>query len=268
MMIRPGLVSSIGLAIVVALGACAATPVKVDSFYAEVPRSSITSITLRHTACDGTCPISTLRLMADGRATFEGDGRTMFDGDLFAARKGRFRASVDFEELAAWVDSQHPETLADRYGANVDGAPGVELRIARGKDVKSISAVLSLAPVRFIGIVFALEGASQRLNWRRDDPYTALLANFTNGSSTLSIEEQPNRVIVYSRPVLCPPNGPEAVREGDAIRIRCNGATSTVRATADGLRAEGSAIAAGAYRGISSRELARLNGESGVPIVP
>jgi hypothetical protein len=43
MTVRPGLVSSIGLAIIVALGACAAAPVKVDYFYAEVPHSSITA---------------------------------------------------------------------------------------------------------------------------------------------------------------------------------------------------------------------------------
>ncbi|HEV2641905.1 MAG TPA: DUF6438 domain-containing protein [Candidatus Elarobacter sp.] len=159
------------VSLVVALAACGGlrgTPPENSGL------GAITSITMQKTPCYGTCPAFVVRFLADGRATYAG-------GD-FAPLHGKFSGVFDFAPLAAWIAAQHPETLPDKYPtANID-AQAVNLQIDYGaRRVRYTGVGESSASLRLEGILLALDGATARIRWRRNDPATAFLGTFRGG---------------------------------------------------------------------------------------
>ena len=201
---------------------------------------AITSITMQKTPCYGTCPAYVVRFLADGRATYAG-------GD-FAPLHGKFSGVFNVAPLAAWIATQHPETLPDKYPtANID-APAVNLEIDYGaRRVRFTGVDESSASLRLEGILLALDGATARIRWRREDPATAFLGTFRGGVE-LSIGE--NGLGGFSATGTT--NGYPRYRYGATLdhgtmRLRRETHTSVLRIAGDDLVAAGDAIPAGRY---------------------
>jgi Domain of unknown function (DUF6438) len=223
--------------------------------YMDVPHSTITAIELRKTNCFGTCPAFAVRFTADGRATY--------DGGRYAPRVGRFAGRADFERLAAWIDSQHPETLADGYATNWIDTPTTTLVIERGSQRKIVrTSMESQAPLRFEGMIFALEGLISRMRWKPIDDLTPYVGVFANGTTRLYVDGDVRQLTAYTPPSSCGDGHTplETVRVRGGLRLRCSNRVSTLRAVPEGLRAEGDAIPAGLYQRITQREADRRAG--------
>ncbi|HWT05841.1 MAG TPA: DUF6438 domain-containing protein [Xanthomonadales bacterium] len=201
---------------------------------------SITSIAMQKTACYGTCPAYLVRFMADGRARYT--------GGMYAPLQGHFSGNIDFAALAAWIATQHPETLPDTHPTvNID-APGVNLQIEYGaRRVRFTGISESSASLRLEGILLALDGATSRIRWRRDDPATAFLGTF-RGAVTLTIgEDSSGTFFAYGSPTGCGMHGYRAKVERGALRLHCSGRTTVLRIAGDDLQAEGDAVPPGRY---------------------
>jgi hypothetical protein len=201
---------------------------------------AITGITMQKTPCYGTCPVYAVRFMLDGRARY-------FGGDN-APLQGHFSGTTDVAALAAWIATQQPETLPDTYPtANID-APGVNLQIdygARRLRFKGISE--SSASLRLEGILLALDGATSRIRWRRDDAATAFLGRF-RGTVTLNIgQDSTGTFYAGSNPWGCPHHSYAAKMERGMLRLSCAGRTSVLRIAGDDVQAEGNAVPPGRY---------------------
>ena len=223
----------------------------------EIPTTDITAIELHRLPCFGPCPMFTLRLTADGRARFIGNDQRGHQGVL--------HAQVDFRTLAAWIGSQHLETLARQYYCGCVDLPGIEVDIERpSENTRYRSNSAMEIPLRLEGVVLALEGEIERAKWRKEDALTPFFGDFTNGGRYLYVDESlpPARTT--------PEATGTAVRCGLAvleqsrgtIRIRCDEkGTSILVATADGFVATGDAIAPGPYRRLQLPSQPRRSGE-------
>jgi uncharacterized protein DUF6438 len=224
---------------------------------AEIPTTDITAIELRRLSCFGKCPVFSLRLTADGRARFIGHDQRGHDGVL--------DAQVDFRTLAAWVVSQHLETLAEGYGQGTFDLPGIDLVIERWSGLTRYhSNVDTLIPLRLEGVVLALEGELERARWRKEDALTPFFGEFTNGEREVDIDEFPgtgqDAPQARGTAVLCTWNALEQSR--GAIRVRCEKkGESTLVSTVDGFVAQGDAIVPGRYRRFQSPPQQRPLGE-------
>jgi hypothetical protein len=253
-----GLLVGLAIALFLALAAtgCAPRPRGLTAPYVDVPRTDITAIELMKSGCYGTCPAYTVRFTADGHATYA--------GDMYAPRIGRFAGLADFERLAAWIDSQHPETLEDGYATGWIDSQRVTLIVERGTRRKVVTtANESEIPLRLEGMILALDGETERVRWSGVDDLGPYIGSFTNGQITLSVyggARQGVRVSTRVNPCGTDAPFPTTTRAPGALRVRCQHTATTLRPVADGLRAEGDALAPGLYRRISQREADRRAG--------
>jgi Domain of unknown function (DUF6438) len=223
--------------------------------YADVPRSTITAIELRTTPCYGTCPAFTLRLTADGVARYE--------GREYAPRVGSFTSRVDFERIAAWIDSQQPETLAAEYASGYVDTPVTTLVVERGKSKTTVTTrMMSDSPVRLEGIVLALDGLSDRLRWRAIDDLTPFVGDFANGAAVIHVMYRNADLDVYGADAIrCPKDRyPGTSRWAGRVHVVCGPHESWLTAAPGGLRAEGDAMTPGFYERITTREADRRSG--------
>jgi|GEM_PF-4517238 len=205
---------------------------------------AITAITMEKTACYGTCPAYVVRFM--------GDGRARYSGGSYAPLQGQFSGNFDFAPLAAWIATQHPETLPDTYPTvNID-APAANLQIDYGaRRVRFTGISEASASLRLEGILLALDGATSRIRWRRDDPVTAFLGRF-RGAVTLDISvDSTGTFYAYSTPTGCRMHSYGARIERGALRLRCSGRTTVLRIAGDDLQADGNALPPGRYARIN-----------------
>ncbi len=202
---------------------------------------AITAITMQKTPCDLTCPDYTVRFLADGRARYTG-------GD-FAPLHGRFTAVFDSAPLAAWIATQHPETLPDgNSSANID-AQTVNVEIDYGaRRIRFTGIGESSASLRLEGILLAIDGATSRIRWRRDDRATAFLGTF-RGAVVLYVGENGMGGFSASTspPDSCRRSRYTATVERGTLRLRCDTRTSVLRLDGEDLQAEGDAIPPGRY---------------------
>jgi uncharacterized protein DUF6438 len=206
---------------------------------------AITAVTMNKTACYGTCPEYTVRFLADGRARYVGHD--------YAPLRGRFSGIIDFAPIAAWIATQHPETLPDdSHTVNTD-APGVNLEIDYGaRRIRFTGVSEGAASLRLEGILLALDGAAARVRWRREDPATAFLGIFRGGVTLTIGENGPNGGFsAYATPNGCPGFRYEAAVQRGALRLRCDTRTSVLRLAGEDLQADGDAIPSGRYSRIS-----------------
>ncbi len=224
-----------------------------DLWYAPVPHSDITAIGIQRTSCFGRCPAFTVRFTRDDRATYVGVS--------FAPRIGRFAGLVDFERLAAWIDTQQPEQLEPQYAMNVIDSPHVVLTIERGAKRATVeTAQESRAPLRFEGIVWAVEGVAQHVRWKAVDDLTPLVGAFAHGPLTLFVRADDRLDLhAYLRSSLCGAAGEVLVttRARGGFRLACGARASVFHAAAGGLQASGDLVPAGHYEPISQREADR-----------
>jgi len=237
-------------------GAAPATRNTPFGMYVAVPPSDITAVELRRSGCYGTCPAYEVRFTVDDRATYS--------GEIYAPRQGRYGSLVDFARLAAWVDSQHPELLAPAYADNIIDSQRTTLIVERGTTrAQTTTTDASQAPLRFHGIVWALDGIAAEVHWRRVDDLTPLLGEFARNdvAFTILFPRRSTKPLAYSRTRFCAPPGTlEASRAAHGVRLQCGTRTSTLTATAAGLHAVGNAVPPGDYTRISQREADRRNG--------
>jgi uncharacterized protein DUF6438 len=231
------------VALIVSLAAC-------GGLRSEPPENTglgaITAVTMEKTGCFGTCPAYKVRFMADGRARYY--------GGMYAPLQGRFSGIIDFASIAAWTATQHPETLPDTHPTvNID-APAVHLQIDYGaRRVRLTGISESSASLRLEGILLALDGATARIRWRRDDPVTAFLGAFRGaGTVTLTIgEDSSGMFFAYAAPDGCRMHGFRAKVERGALRLHCAGRNTLLRIAGDDLQAQGDAVPPGRYARIN-----------------
>ncbi|GEM_PF-4574862 len=263
--LRGGLVGlAITLFLVLGVTGCTPRPRGLATPYVDVPRTDITAVELRKSSCFGTCSAYTVRFTADGRATY--------DGEAYAPRVGRFAGLADFERLAAWIDSQHPETLDDGYAMGWIDSQRVTMIVERGTRRKAVStANESEIPLRLEGMILALEGETERVRWSGADDLGSYIGSFTNGQITLYVyggARQGVRVSTRVNPCGADAPFPTTTRVPGGLRVRCEHTATTLRPAAEGLRAEGNALAPGLYRRITQREADRRAGLLPMPAPP
>jgi hypothetical protein len=248
--------SATALFIALAVTGCTPRPRGPTTLSVDLPRTDITAVELRKSSCFGTCPAYTVRFTADGRATYA--------GVAYAPRVGRFAGLADFERVAAWIDSQHPETLDDGYATGGIDSQRVTLIVERGARRKVVTtANESEVPLRLEGMILALEGETERVRWFGVDDLGPYIGSFTNGQITLFVyggAGQGVRVSTRVNPCGTDAPFPTTTRAPGALRVRCQHTATTLRPVAEGLRAEGDALAPGLYRRISQREADRRAG--------
>ena len=237
------------VALIVALAACGGlrgTPPE------NAGLGAITSITMQKTPCYGTCPAYVVRFLADGRATYAG-------GD-FAPLHGKFSGVFDVAPLAAWIATQHPETLPDKYPTTSIDDQAVNLEIDYGaRRVRFTGVAESSASLRLEGILLALDGATARIRWRRDDAATAFLGTFS-GALNLTIRENGlGGFSATTTPNGCPQYRYGATVERGTMRLRCETRTTVLRIAGDDVEAVGDAIPAGRYSRANPYATARDN---------
>lgn len=236
--VHPGMrLLAVAAALIVSLAACGGVRRAPPD---NTGLGAITAITMQKTACYGTCPAYTVRFMADGRARYSGGS--------FAPMRGHFSGLIDFASLAAWIETQHPETLANTSrAANIDD-PAANLQIDYGvRRVRVTGIDESSAPLRLEGILLVLDGATSRIRWRRDDPVTAFLGTYRGAVSLTIGEDSAGTFFAYSTPTGCRMHSYRAKIERDALLLRCSGRTTRLRVAGDDLQAEGDAVPPGRY---------------------
>ena len=230
------------VALIVGLGACGGlrrAPPDNDGL------GAITAVTMQKTPCYLTCPAYTVRFLADGRARYVGRD--------FAPLQGRFSGLIDFAPIAAWIATQHPETLPDVHPAASIDAPNVNLEIDYGaRRIRFAGVSESSASLRLEGILLALDGATARIRWRRDDAATGFLGTF-RGTVTLYVGESGigGGFSASVMPNGCPGFPYRAAVVRGTLRLRCHTRTSILRLAGEDLQAEGDAIPPGRYSRIS-----------------
>jgi hypothetical protein len=257
---RPWFYATLGLGAVVIGLFCPAqpAPVRPPPLYAGVAPSDITAIELERTSCFGRCPAYRVRFTADDRATYQ--------GFAYAPRRGQYAGAVDFARLAAWMDSQHPEELQPEYAGNWIDSPRVTIVVERGtRRSESMTAMESQTPLRFEGIVWALDGLSERVQWRAVDDLTPLLGTFMQGGSVVTLFARTDGPVMFSgRGIPCA-DVPTTTRVPGGIRVSCGGQSSTFTANARGLRATGDLVPSGDYERVTEREVDRRSGNVARP---
>ena len=243
---------AVAAALLVSLAACGWARHPSDE---NAGMGAITAITVQNTSCNGTCPEYSVRFTADGRA--------MYVGGRYAPLQGKFSGTVDFPSVAAWLDTQHPELLQERYPVAID-AQTVTLTIDRGARRQTVRASSGLGPqipLRLDGILLALDGMTTRIHWRRDDALTVFMGTFsgpvagdTGRATAVTIDQsQGGPLFAFSPALKCGDAAPSLAPAARAIRLRCATRSSTLHATAGGFVADGDALPAGVYRRIDPR---------------
>jgi hypothetical protein len=228
----------LGSALILALAAC-------GSLRRTPPENSglgaITAITMAKTPCYGTCPAYAVR--------FSADGRVRFAGYRYAALQGRFSGVFDFAPLAAWIATQHPETLPDTFPNAMVDAQTVSLTVDYGaRRVRFTGVSETSASLRLEGILLALDGAISRIHWRREDPATGFLGSFRGGETTLHVvADSTGGFSAYTTPGNQAQAGCRITRDGNRMRLRCATRTSVLQIAGDDIAAEGDAVPPGRY---------------------
>jgi hypothetical protein len=201
---------------------------------------AITAITMEKTPCNGTCPAYRVRFLADGRAHYVGRD--------YAPLQGRFSGTFDVAPLAAWIATQHPETLPDKNSTASIDAPGVNLQIDYGaRRVRFTGVGEGAASLRLEGILLALDGVTSRIRWRRDDQATAFLGTFQGGVTLYVVQDSAGTFSVFSTPTGCAQQRYRVKVERGVLQLRCDTRTSILRIAGNDLLAEGEAVPAGRY---------------------
>jgi hypothetical protein len=144
---------------------------------APLPVTDIREIRLERWGCREFCPSYTLIFRSDGSATFIG----MF----FVPRVGRYSGRVDFPRVAAWLESEHIDRFANGYGLGWLDADGGQLTVIRKDSTKVIrTANTDFLPVEVTGIMSALDGFANRIQWRPDSAIDSYLGRFLDQSKT------------------------------------------------------------------------------------
>ena len=221
----------------------------------EARLGSITAIRMTKTACNGTCPEYTVRFTPDGRATY--------DGGRYAPRQGRFTALADFDALADWVATQHPETLRDRYAGGAIDTQIVTLAVEWNKRRRIITTSRETAvPLRFEGLLLAIDGFTARLRWRRDDAASPFLGTFASDASAVEIGDRRDQsgFWAFGPSLRCGMASAQLTFAGGVMRVHCGPRTGELRATSAGLVASGDALPPGLYRRVALRSASALLG--------
>jgi len=119
------------------------------------------SISLLRGGCFGTCPVYSVTLNADGKATYTGKAN--------APRQGSYAASVyfgDFARLAMFIDQSGFMKLADRYAAPwTDDETVVVSVVLRDGTTKTVSDYGRFGPPDLWILEHAIDGIVDRMKW-------------------------------------------------------------------------------------------------------
>jgi hypothetical protein len=177
-----GRVGSVAL-IVLALGACSQAQKNafVHIGQPSVPKSTLDSITLARRGCHWGCPSYTLRFSRGDVATYEGYGHV--------DKIGKYSGYVDFDLVAAWLDSQDVDAYAGRYGTLVSDSDYLTVTLSRSDQVIVIdSHDTGSLPVRVQGAIEAIDGFGDGVRWKPSGAIESYLGYFLN-------ENTPNELL-------------------------------------------------------------------------
>src|SRR5476649_661385 len=136
-----------------------------------LPANSITSITLDRQGCYGTCPVYTVKFS-------RGDVATYF-GKRHVDKIGKFRGDVDFDLIAAWLDTQSLPKESSVYGNGVIDAENIVLTVVRSNNSVVIESHNSYdLPIAVTGVIAAIDGFADTVRWRQVDALDPFLGNF------------------------------------------------------------------------------------------
>ena len=138
-------------------------------------RSDIREVRLARLGCLSACPMY--------RLTFRSDGSAIYYGAYRVPRYGEYVGHVDFQMIAAWLDSEHIDKFQSFYGPEVlDGDP-VTLTIVRSDRTNQIDTELAQdLPAQVVDIEKTLDGFSNRVDWRPAGQLESFLGIFVDQS--------------------------------------------------------------------------------------
>ena len=120
------------------------------------------SITLRRSACFGTCPVYRVTLNADGTAVYEGVAHV--------SRMGKFIGHVpfyDFAQLALLAERAGFMTLQERYAGSWTDAETTTITIrARSGKEKTVDDYGAFGPPELWALQRAIDGVVENMRWR------------------------------------------------------------------------------------------------------
>jgi hypothetical protein len=126
--------------------------------------------------------------------TFARGDIATYDGKLKVEKMGAYRGVVDFDLVAAWLDSQDVDRFAGEYGQRtVDGRID-ELAVTRaGRTLVIRSNNINMVPVGARGIMAAVDGFADGVLWRSSSALDPYFGYFSNESS----DNKLTTVVVY-----------------------------------------------------------------------
>lgn len=154
---------------VVALGSCSrAQSVPPDLNGPPPPKSTITAVSLSRQGCGlGNCPTYTVTFMRANSATYV--------GERYVDKIGTYSGVIDFDLIAAWLDSQDVDAYAGQYEMGSADGEVISLKITRNGRTEVIHSEFTRSlPVPIRGMIAAIDGFADRVSWKPAsalDPY-------------------------------------------------------------------------------------------------
>jgi Domain of unknown function (DUF6438) len=161
------------------LGACAHT--KADTLAPPaLPKSTITSVTLDRKGCYGTCPIYTV--------TFSSGDVATYSGKRYVDNIGKYSGHVDFDLIAAWLDTQALPAKSSVFGSNVIDAENLIVTIVRSDRTVVIESHSYFdLPLSVSGVVAAIDGFADRIKWKASSALDPYMGEFINDRSPTNL---------------------------------------------------------------------------------
>ncbi len=126
--------------------------------------------------------------------TFARGDIAKYDGKLKVDKMGAYSGVVDFDLIAAWLDSQDVDRFAGEYGPRmVDGRIDVLAVTRAGRTLVIRSNNVNVVPVGARGIMAAVDGFADGVSWRPVSALDPYVGYFANESS----EKRLRTVVIY-----------------------------------------------------------------------
>ena len=154
---------------------------KADGLMAQaLPKSTITGVTLDRRGCYGTCPIYTV--------TFSSGDVATYSGKRYVDKIGKYSGDVDFDLIAAWLDTQDLPKKSSVFGNGVIDAENLVLTVARSdRKVVIESHNYFDLPLSVSGVVAAIDGFADRIKWKASSALDPYMGDFINDRSPTNL---------------------------------------------------------------------------------
>lgn len=132
------------------------------AFAAET--GEVTEISFARAACYGRCPVYTVTLKSNGRASYE--------GEKYVERTGKYKASFDpaaFQKLVKLLNENEFFRLKKLYETSASDLPSTYVSVVRSKKRKTVRNYGDSGPFRLHEIETAIDEMAEKLAWEEDE---------------------------------------------------------------------------------------------------